>query len=262
MSTTPIMQCDKRLDFSPRAPWSPILPPFSWRGVLLCGFERTNGFAVDLAAGSRASFVEAFTACHPALSLSELARLQPLVDRAELEPLFSFYGLRWSQRLAETLAWLRTVPAGFQTWVDEKKLGPRDLAPLQALPRAPELDTYLTAFVALPLSRSLAVRALENAADLRLLGHEWAALLPAAGETADAFAERLETWRRPRTAQVDENWRREVALWPWPAQVQGEWRRSGDQAGLEIKLRANSAQDLKKKLDRLHSIGDAWSCKN
>ena len=262
MTLTPILHCDKSLGFQPRAKWSPILPAFAWRGVLLCGFERTDGHAVELSADSRYNWVDAFTACHTQLGLGELARLSPLLSDENRSAVFEFYGLRWSDRLSETLAWLARAPLQFQNWVDEKKLGARDLAPLLALPEQNAFATTLLGLMALSLSKSQAVRALENIVDLHLMGKPLNELLPKAGQNTDSYLQQLETWRRPRTAESDQSWQEEVSRWPWPAQVQGEWRRQGDQAGLEVKLRAVSPLDLKKKLERLNSIGENWSCKN
>lgn len=267
MTLTPIAQCDKALDFKPRSPWNPVLPAYAWQDVLLCGFERERGEAVDLWRYGQIRFTAAFTACHPTLGLGELARLrQLLVQRlpewSEDADLYAFYGFRWSDRLSETLSWLESADRAFQDWVDEKKLGPRDLAPLLTLPSSPALNEFLEIFRTLPLSKSQATRALENIVDIHLMGRPLKDLLPVTGESAENYLSLLEVTRRPMTAAGDERWRSEVSRWPWPSQVQAEWRRQGDQAGLEIKLRATSPQDFRKKLERLNQIGEDWSCKN
>lgn len=265
MSLIPIVQCDRRLDFSPRAVWPMAMPAVAWRGILLTGFERTSGDVLDLWQNNRCTWVEAFTSVYPSLGLAELARLHRILasDYTILayeygESLFSFYGLRWNDRLSQTIKWLGTADREFQDWVDEKKLGARDLAPLTS---APPMNDWLKNLIALPLSKSQVVKAIENGVDLHMMGRPLTELCKGDTETAENYFARLETMRRPQTAGRDQAQAEEILKWPWPAQTRAEWRRQGDQAGLEIHLRAVSPADLKKKLERLNSIGDTWSCK-
>jgi hypothetical protein len=260
------MQCGKHLDFQPRSPWPASLPVFAWQGALLCGFERAEGLAVDLTDDPAASFAAAFTACHPRLGVGELARLYPLLQNhfsgAQADEVIQFYGLRPSELLRQTFDHIRRLPMDMQNWIDDKKMGPRDLAPLLAWPVTEDTTRFLSEFIKIQLSKSAAAHALETAIDLHLMGHPLADLLPQPLDTVEAYLQNLDGRRRPRTTALDREWQAEVQKWPWPAQVQAQWRRWGDTAGLEIKLRATSAQDLKKKLDRLNSIGESWACKN
>lgn len=265
MPLKPITQCSRSLNFHPTAAWPDVLPALAWRGLLLCGFERPRGEALEL---GESSFVEVVKAAHPVLALAELARLLdaltrtfPNVEVAEFrEPLLNAYGLRGNERLKQTFSVLVGTPMKFQTWVDEKKLGTRDLAPLLALPEPTEFHPFLGALTQLPISKSDGVRALELGVELFLLGHPLNDLLPSTDNVASYLA-RLEKWRRPRAAAQDEAWRADIAQWPWPTQTHGQWQRVGDEAGLEIKIRATSPQDLMKKLERLESIRATWSCK-
>jgi len=266
MILKPISQCSRSLDFQPHAVWSSVLPALAWRGHLVCGFDRTSGSALELSDSE--NLVEVIKATYPDLCLSELARLLRAVEvtlpdaGAQFrEPLFSAYGLRFSDRLQQTLEILLNTPVSFQNWVDEKKLGVRDLSALLALPVIGDFIPFLKAMVRVPISKVEGVRALELGVELFLINRPLNDLLPSSDNPA-MYLRRLEQWRRPRTSENDETWRETVALWPWPAQVQGQWQRFGDQAGLEIKIRTTSPGDFAKKLERLSTIGETWSCKS
>lgn len=264
MLLKPFMQCSRDLNFSPRRVWPKALPALAWQGKLVCAFDRTGGLALDHENGT---LLEMLTACHPELGLAELARLY---DRLKLfnaewtreirDSMFSHYGLRWCDRLEQTLTLLVNTPAKYQEFADEKGFSVRDHSPLLSLPQVSPFGPFLTALVGLNLSKSEAARTLELGAELFLLGRPLTDLLPA-DDRGDAYLRRLEQWRRPQTGTSDDQWKSAVATWPWPSQVQGQWQRFGDQAGLEIKIRATSPEDLNKKLQRLLSIGDTWSCK-
>jgi len=238
----------------------------AWQGLLLTGFDRRIGEALDLFESSHATFMEAITACYPELHFCELSRLFANLKRARPElaqeltaNLFAAYGLRWCERLSDTVNAILQTPVAFQKSVDEKKWGTRDLAPLLALKSPGEITPFLTALSEMPLGKSQAVQALEWVIELYLLGRPLNDLMPA-DHDGDAYMRRLKQWRKPVSVNSDEQWTRTVGQWPWPAHVQGRWQRFGDQAGLEIKIQTTSPQDFHKKLERLISIRDAWSC--
>ena len=236
----------------------------AWRGQLLCGFERSTGEAVDL---GDAALIPAFVACHPKLGLAEFSRwLNALAQQFPnehlewREALAAAFGLRWNVRLSQALQLVLKTPRTFQNWIDDKDLGARDLSPLLALPTLEDFSDFLTAMVQLPFSKSEGVRVLELGVELFLMDRPLNDLLPSSEDTR-SYLKQLEKWRRPKTSGADEVWQKSVAEWPWPAQVQGQWQRSGDQSGLEIKIRTHSPQDLHKKLERLQEIQASWSCK-
>ena len=75
MPFRPIPQCDKSLDFRPRVSWPRAFPAFAWQNLLLTGFERKEGQALDLCKSSGCNWLEAFTACYSILGFAELTRL-------------------------------------------------------------------------------------------------------------------------------------------------------------------------------------------
>lgn len=261
-----IAQCDKSLDFKPQREWPKALPAFAWKGVLLTAFERTEGHALDLGGPQGSTFLEAITACYPELGLAEVARLMtsltqtnPEWARENQHGLLTAYSLHPSDRLMATLKMLSSTPHEFQTWVDSKGLGARDLAPLMAVEDVAALNDFLRSLAITEFSRSQGVQAMEWVVELFLQGRPLSDLMITSSNVPQYLAN-LERWRRPEAARQEDEWRNTVDTWPWPAQVQGQWQRFGDETGLEIKIRTTSPQDFAKKLQRLQTINDTWSC--
>ncbi len=273
MIIKPISQCSKVLDFSPRRVWPAALPVLSWKGHMVCGFDRA---AASAPAASQAEavdvsdrlFLDVWQACHPELALAELARLTAALQNMNREffveigeGLFALYGLRLNDRLMQVLEVLVGCPREFQTWCDDKKMSARDLAPLLAVADVREISPLLLELPKMMISKFEGARALELFVELYLMGRPLNDLLPTS-DNGGLYVRRLERWRRPGASERDEEWRKTVGEWPWPAQVQAEWQRFGDQAGLEIKIRTTSPDDFAKKLERLSEIPDTWSTKN
>lgn len=265
MILKPISHCSKVLDFSPRREWSPVLPALVWKDNLICAFKRDSGEAVDV---SEHLFLEVWKACHPELGLGEIARLVACIRRFNGEffveigsGLLALYGLRLNDRLGLILDVLVQCPREFQNWVDDKKMAARDLVPLLAVADVAEISPLLLELPRMQISKFEGARALELFIELYLMGRPLNDLLPTS-DNGSLYLRRLEQWRKPETLERDEEWRRKVGQWPWPAQVQAEWQRFGDQAGLEIKIRTTSPDDFQKKLERLAEIPDTWSTKN
>lgn len=240
----------------------------AWQDELLCGFERPTGQVLDLFLTNGTNLIDALKAIHPELGLGELARFSCRFENlwpdlyVELrDALFSVYGLKWNARLTEVLGVLAATPLAFQNLVDEKKWGTRDLSPLLILKEPRPFDVVLEALAAISLSKSESVRALEYVVELHLMGRPLNDLLPSVDNGA-LWVRRLEQWRRPEASARDEDQRRNIARMPWPPHVQAQWQRFGDEAGLEIKIRTTSPADLEKKLERLMTIPETWSCKN
>ncbi len=264
MVMTSITQRDIALDFQPRKAWPTAFPAFAWCGQLLTGFQRTESVVIDLFELRRGTLVECLVSCYPELGLAELARLTTNLHNVWPETyleirddLFRAYGLKRSERLDDTLKALAFLPLKFQEWVDVKKLGARDLSPLLALKSPKEFAPFLQAMVELELSRADGVKVLEMGAELFMMGRSLNEILPTQ-KNGEQYLRQLEKWRKPNTLGSDEQWKEDVTKWPWPSQVQAQWQRFGDQAGLEIKMRATSPEDLHKKLQQMSSIGDNW----
>jgi hypothetical protein len=259
-----IAQCDKKFDFQPSSTWPKALPVYCWKGIQLNAWSRQDEFAIDLFELNGSNFHDSVYAAYPTAGLAELARMHSvlqeyflalLIDTAE--PLFSLYSLRWCERLQMTLKALVQTDRAFQDWVDQKRVGTRELSPLLAVPNIKAFDPILVHLIKLNGTKTQVLQALELMTELNLMGHDLSDVAPTENNLS-SYIERLEKWRRPLTSKSDEGWREQVSRWPWPAQVQGQWLRFGDQAGLEIKMRTTSPQDFHKKLERLLSIRESW----
>ena len=198
MHNLSVAQCSKDLNFNPRRLWPEALPAIAWQNQLLSGFERTGGLAIDVSESSRSGLIASIKACHPELGLSELARLALRLQswRPDLylelrSGLATEYGLRWNERLEDSLQMLATTPMVFQDWVDEKKISARDLAPLLALNSTQDFAAFLTAIPVAQLSRNLGARALELGSELFLMGRQISDLLPTETDP-DRYVARLE----------------------------------------------------------------------
>lgn len=265
MVITSITQRDIGLDFQPRKGWPEAFPAFAWRGQLLTGFTRTESVVIDLFELRQGTLIECLLSCYPELGLAELARLStnlhsvwPETFLDIREGLYRAYGLKWSERLEDTFKVLSQLPLKFQEWVDVKKLGARDLSPLLALDDAKTFTPFLQALADLEISRHEGVKALELGTELFLMGRPLNDILPTQ-KNGTVYLRQLEKWRKPNALQGDEQWQEEVTKWPWPAHVQAQWQRFGDQSGLEIKIRTTSPEDFHKKLKQMSSIGDNWN---
>ena len=232
---------------------------------MICGFGRVDGECLDL---SEKHFVDLFQACHPELGLGEFSRFMIALEREwpDLfvewrEALCAVYGWRWSDRLYQMLCVVYLCPREFQNFIDEKKMSVRDLAPLLAVEDVRVVADLLRELPRMMISKFEATRALELFVELFLMGRPLNDLLPS-GDNGGLYVRRLEQWRKPNSSEQDEEWKKTVNAWPWPSQVQAEWQRFGDQSGIEIKFRTTSPDDFQKKLERLLTIPDTWSCKN
>lgn len=253
------------LNFQPCHAWPDVFPALKWRGYRVSGFQHDATNEIELNPCS--SLIEVIRACYPSLGLAELARLHSRLllampdEGVELTPhLFSAYGLKLNSRLEATLQRLRDCPMPFQNWVDEKAVQARDLAPLLALNKISAFSVFLEAICDMRFSKSDGTRALELGVELYLLGRPLNDILPS-GSKSVPYLRQLEAWRNPSSTARDREWSNEVQRWPWPAQVKGQWRREGDQTGLDVHIRANSANDLRGKLERLLQIPERWTSK-
>jgi hypothetical protein len=236
----------------------------AWNYRLLTGFEREEGLVFDLTS-TGACFIEAFHSCHPSLSLVELARLHArlknikgLLDgEAERLRFFEKYQLRYQESLVKIFEKIDACPAPFQNWVCEKGLGPRELEVLNAACIA-DLKPLLEAWPQWGFSRTEGAQALEWAVELFLMGAPWEKILSQTGPAKEAHAY-LKALRFPETSARDEKRSFGLRSLPWPSQIQAQWNRHGDQAGIEIRFRVSSLTDFHRKLKGLGQVEEALS---
>lgn len=255
MKLSDIAQCEKTLDFRPVATWPEALPSFCWDSLLLCGFSRQHGPAVDLS-HSEHSLAKVFNSIYPHLSLPEFARLYVIVSSLPWADSFltefaSLHGWRLSKDLIELMAQLVRLPMKFQNWVSLRDLGARELAILKAAPDIDFLIPITQEIARRSPSRATGVQMLELAGELKLMGET---LVFDTQLTDDQWLQQLKRQRHPLTAQKDESQNNRMRALPWPAHLQTRWLRTGDEAGVEIKFTATSFLDLKRKVDGLRLV--------
>lgn len=232
----------------------------------MAGFDRTDGMVLSLDEKSANHFIDFFQAIYPTLGVGELARFLSLLKNYSAElfaewkaPLLKVYGYRDSDRLDGVLKVLAETPLAFQQLVDDKSLAPRELSPLLAVQDITKIELFLSELPNLTASRSELARVLDLFVDLFLMDRPLNDLMPTSSN-GSLYLRLLESWRRPKAEGQDEAWRKSVHEWPWPAQVEAKWQRFGDQSGLEIQIRTTSPDDFQKKLERLLTIPDTWTC--
>ncbi|MBK9038752.1 MAG: hypothetical protein IPL83_06250 [Bdellovibrionales bacterium] len=110
--------------------------------------------------------LEAVRACHPHLSLPEIARLWSRIKllsewRECLEQLWPTYQLRWNRELEVTLEKLVLTPRAFQDWCTQKQVGAQDLSPLRSVSNPEAFALVLLAIGHSVLSKNLGIQVLE-----------------------------------------------------------------------------------------------------
>lgn len=271
MPNQTLSQCKTRLKFVPRQPWPIALPIVAWQNVVIAANPEAldDPSAVVWSPAPAISLADTVWTCYPQLGLSELAHLTAAIGRVDHpafhgqeESILQKYELRWCDRLDQTFSVVLQTPPAFQRWIDERKLGVRELAPLLAVGEVGSVVKALDTIAALNCAKNTGVSILENLVELFLMKSPLSDLLPEAIERPESWRHRLDQLRHPRTAAQDAQHGDDVAQWPWPVQTRGQWKRTGDRSGVEITLFAASADDLTAKLEKLKSIGAAWRHSN
>ncbi len=262
MKLTELSLCSKVLHFMPRRNWPKALPLFSWNGILLNGFERTDqATVVDL--GENATLLEAFVSIYEKLNLMELARLFRAVRTSvELEQLnwtelVENYGLRDSEAHREILHRLLDVPEAMQKWVEEKDLSVRDLMILLSFDSLKSLQPCFQFLSEKSCSKSEGVKILELYGELVLLDRDAATALSLATSAGEALRS-LEFLRYPMRKSMQNNLEEKLKSVEMPVRTQARFLTQGDETSLELKLQAKNPEDLKKRLESLQKLETSW----
>jgi hypothetical protein len=254
MENRDILQCDKSLDFGPRAGWPERLPAYAWpeggRFYLLCGFEKKSGGAFALE-GDLSSILKDI---YQTLSLPELARLQVACDKhlkrhVDLSPLAGYRLPADWPALAKKIS---QTPREFQDWLSDKNVSPRELAFLK-LVEAPSVTPLFDAILKNNSSKSQGLMNLERACELYGMGHALERILSRAAD-GEAWARDLFALRNPTTATRDADRETRLKQLPWPAHTQIRWVRQGDQSGIEVRFHIFSEKDLDRQIHGLDVV--------
>lgn len=243
MQLIEISQC-KIINFKPLRPWPSHLPPICTGNELIAGFQSPLTVAVQ----PNATFEELLIDCYPTLSLSELARLYALKPNLNWLDICQKYGLRFSSELESIFGILIKTPESFQNWASEKDLGAKDLSILKL-----SYDSnFLEKIVSLNCSKQIGCKILEWG--IELSGQfSWDRILEKSNNT-DTWYKDLFQLRYPNTSARDQDFHLRVGQTPWPRQVDAQWKRAGDKAGVEIRFTTVSPADFQQKSEALIKI--------
>ena len=153
---------------------------------------------------------------------------------------------------------LLNAPQGFQNWVNEKQIGPRELSPLRAVIKdrsqihqnlhfLNELYSRLTKFQP---SRSIGVQALEWAIEIYMMQED-----PFQDLSFDQSFDQWHSWlkekRFSRRYQTKEYLEKQLKTVSWPRGSKVSIFEAGDKMGLEVRLQAADASELTQKAQTL-----------
>jgi hypothetical protein len=259
----PIEDGQRNFDFQPEQPWPSLLPVYCYENELLCGFDRTEGVAIQLSTSTTSGefpLICCFKALYSELGFFELARLSlTLPPQPGLrENLWQQYGFRWRETLQEVVEKVTLLPLKVQQWLQTKKLGPQDLAPLRALPNIQALGDFWPQIIEFNLSKSETARTIELLVDLLLMDVNINDLLPQTSNEmsnqAQAWINHLHALRFPMATKQSQQAEEKIRQVAWPLKSEARWSRRGDRSGVELKLYFSHPQELKRSLDRLQQV--------
>ncbi len=234
-----ISQC-KTINFKPLKPWPKHLPSISVRNNLIAGFDSSRTLAVQL----DIVFEDALTDCYQKLTLPELARLYKIKPDLRWDFLCDFYHFRWNSDLKNIFELLTETPPKFQNWASEKDLGIKDLSPLKLSIVSPQFLEHITRY-----SKQIGCKVLEWG--IELSEHHSSERILQNSENTERWYHDIFSLRHPITASRDQNYTNRVISTPWPRQVDAQWKRVGDKAGIEVRFISVSSADFQKKSEAL-----------
>lgn len=262
-----ISVCLRNFNFNPDSKWPDLLPAYCFGNELLCAFDRTNGpvFSLDdpslLGDQTRSAtqrLPALFKAIYPELGFFELIRLTDLLpqDHGFLLELWGYYGYRWKESLDLLAKKLNQLPLPIHRFLQNKKMGPQDLAPLRAMPSLEILAPIWPALMTSSFSKSEMTQALELIVELLLLGKTNEEVLPDHATDKPStpslgWLQKLKAHRFPKTTQQDQSADEKIRNLSWPLKSEARWARRGDLSGVELKLFFSHPQELQRALARL-----------
>jgi hypothetical protein len=247
-----ISQCDRSLNFSPRAPWPKHQPALAVNKLVIGGFEQQRALNHQIDPSDSPLWIDLLCSAHRDLSFSEVSKLIHLAHRHPAIPLEQCL-IKWgwlpNDQFYAIAHQLERTPQEFQNWCADKRMGPMDLAPLLSIP-AEALPLICQTILEARLSKAHGTQALELLTELHLLGRS----IPSSSQSSEAWIAELKNLRHPETSRRDEVQKQKWAELPWPSLSQPRWIRRGDRSGIELKLFISHPHDLKKCLQSLSRI--------
>ncbi|MBX9767469.1 MAG: hypothetical protein K2X47_09385 [Bdellovibrionales bacterium] len=249
----PLSRCENTLKLPQKTYWRGPLPPIAVGGLLVTPIsELVDGVAVNLTA----DLGETLFALYPTLSWSELVVLSKHTaftaeSRARL---LSFYGYRWNEDLERISELPLSEISG--RWLSEKGLGPREIAPLLIVGDAALQNRVVEKIAGTAATRSHGARLIELLSEILASPSKARALLEKDLEfetQPELWIRKLEAIRFPTTAKRDSEIALRLKTLDLPLKVKAEFRRSGDETGIELKISARAPHEMHRLLAELNS---------
>jgi hypothetical protein len=203
---------------------------------------------------------------YPACSWIELLHFQDsgLLTGELWVRLMSLYGYRWNDDL-NLISQMR-FSGQCEAWLAEKSLSPRELAPLLVVPEERLRNLTVQRITNSSATRSQGARLLELLSEILAIHLE---PIPFSKpfesefgyqEDVDRWIQHLEVLRFPTTRRRDEEMTTRLKTLDLPSKVKAEFRRHGDETGVELKISAKGPQEMRKLLLELNTQpwDDAW----
>ena len=258
------------LNFHPHLSWPQNLPSFSWNNYLLCGFhekEKPASSRIIEIKNSQNNLLEILPRIYPQLNLAELARLYYKLERHKdhldisdlicWKSFFQHYHLHYCEKLKITLKTITQTPLQFQNWIDQKKVTPKDLSSLTSCFQWKNNPLFFNRFLAFNPSRQEGTQILELLLEFLEMNHSLHDL-PTNHTNTSAWLSSLKEKRYPLSSTKDAKNSHKVKQILWPSFVSAQWKRQGDETGIEIKFFALSQKDFSKKIKNLERFTKYW----
>lgn len=258
MKVRSLKECDKVFDFFARRPPKIGFPILAWGPHIITQVQEEKD-VVSLNPQTT-NLPQLIFDLYPDLSLVEVASLEENLRKLGLDSfpkILEKYKLNNSENLSVTLEVLRNAPEEFRTWAHERRVSVRDLAPLRC-EISKEFVFVLEQIVRTRATRQQGAQILEISVELYLADTPLSEVMNLS-DSAEIWLAHLKKIRYPLSTGADREMQNKVKSLPWPSHVEAEWQRRGDQAGVQIKLFAQSETELSKHLENLRNMKSLWT---
>lgn len=258
MKVKAIKECDNVFSFYQRRPLKMGFPILAWGTHIITPVQ--EGKDVVSLDPQSTNLAQLICDLYPDMSLVELASLEENLWQLDLDifpQVVEKCNLYYSENLTTTLEILRQAPEEFRNWAHERRVSVRDLAPLRC-EVSKEFTFVLEQIVRTRATRQQGAQILEIAVELYLGGTPLSEVMNLS-ESAEIWLAHLKKIRYPLASNADREMQNKIKSLPWPSHVEAEWQRRGDQAGIQIKLFAQSENELNKYLENLKGMKSLWT---
>ncbi len=141
----------------------------------------------------------------------------------------------------------------FKSWVENKKLNPKELSILTEFSKMDSIQPILKWIGKNQPSHSQGSQILELSGELLLMGKSLKTLFEQ--ESNSKFLlKKLKDLRQPLSAKQDKMRSQIVKNLPWSSFIKGKWVRKNDRGFLEVSFQSSSLKDLEQKIKNLEQI--------